>query len=83
MNLTPLQVLLRSRVVPVGTVAAEVGRGRVTVWRWATGESCPDPQVVPALIEFFKTRGHALDFNGCFLPTVTLTVQEAKDRGLA
>lgn len=66
--ITPLQNLLRRRVKTPAEVAAAAQRGRVAVWRWAKGESFPDPEVVPRLIELFGDG--VLDFNGCYLATV-------------
>lgn len=68
-KITPLQRMLRDHVVPLDAVKQTTGRGRVTLWRWASGESYPGREDAQALIKLYNAHGHALDFNGCYEAT--------------
>lgn len=68
MLITPLQKLLRDKVVAPRQVREFTGRDRSTVYRWTTGESFPERLDCERLIELFGAD--VLDFNGCYVATV-------------
>ena len=82
-RITPLQDLLLRKVVPIPSVMQATWRSRVQVWRWAKGVSRPrDIATTELLIAFYAGRGHALDYNGCYQPSIELTEQQARGYGL-
>jgi hypothetical protein len=84
MRITPLQDLLLRKVLPLADVMQATGRSRVQVWRWAKGASHPRDAVTrERLIEFYRERGHALDYNGCYQPSIELTEDQARNYGLS
>lgn len=80
-KITPLQDLLLRKVIPGATVMQAVRRGRVQVWRWAKGISYPEHDLVPVLIVLYQKAGHGLDHNGCYVPSVELSPEEASRYG--
>lgn len=70
MLITPLQLLLRRRLLPDSRVMAATARSRVQIWRWRSGQQYPDRPAAAALIALYATVGEALDFNGCYTPSV-------------
>lgn len=81
-TITPLQDLLLRKVVPIAAVRQASARSRAQVWRWAKGISYPEYGVVSRLIELYHRRGHALDYNGCYVPSVAITQEDARTYGL-
>lgn len=70
MLITPLQKLLRDRVVPEAEIIKKTGRKRWTVWRWREGKTRPTRQDARLLIELYREAGADLNFDGCYLATV-------------
>jgi len=82
-KITPLQDLLLRKVIPIAEVRQGIARGRVQVWRWVKGLSYPEREIVPVLIQLYAARGHQLDYNGCYIASIELTEEQARDYGLA
>lgn len=70
MLITPLQSLLRRRLLPDSRVMAATGRSRAQVWRWRSGKQFPERPAAEALIALYSGVGERLDFNGCYTPSV-------------
>ncbi len=80
MNITPLQWLLLTEIEPIARVRQVTGRGRSTVWRWATGRSFPERADAERLIELYGTT--QLDHNGCYEATKVIEDDVARALGL-
>ena len=80
MNITPLQWLLLNETGPTSRVRQVTGRGRGTVWRWATGRSFPERPDAERLIELYGAD--RLDFNGCYEASKEISEDEARALGL-
>lgn len=79
MRITPLQFLLLSKVRPPEAVRQATRCSRVTLWRWTYGHTTPRPRDAGQLVDLFDGR---LDFNGCYVPSVELTAEQATALGL-
>lgn len=73
MTITPLQKLLRDKVVPDSVVRQVTGRTRFTLIRWRKGESFPEREDAEKLIALFGA--HRLDFNGCYQVSVEVEAE--------
>lgn len=63
------------KVEPPARVMQATGRERITVWRWKTGASTPNRDDAEKLIALFGPD--RLDFNGCYVADIEITLDEA------
>ena len=68
MMITPLQQLLRDKILRTAEITQATQRSRYTVRRWRSGETFPHRTDAEKLIELFGPD--RLDFNGCYEATV-------------
>lgn len=80
MKITPLQLLLLTKVQPIARVRQATGRSRTAVWRWAAGKTVPRPAEARKLVALYAGQ---LDYNGCYAPSVELTEERALALGVA
>lgn len=70
MLITPLQDLLRRRVIPDAEIIQATGRDRVTLWRWRERKTYPYRCDARVLVTLFQDRGFELDMDGCYIDSV-------------
>lgn len=73
MLITPLQALLRSKVVTPDRIRQVTGASRSTVWRWKEGRAYPRREQAEQLIALYGQDDEGrqrLDFNGCYDKTL-------------
>jgi len=80
MKITPLQHLLLSKIKPLAEVRQALGVHRIALWQWSRGVGFPKRLNVEKLIEFYGPE--RLDYNGCFVPSVEITEEQARLFGL-
>ena len=79
--MTPLQLLLSEKKIPLKRIVEKTDKTRTTIWRWEKGILFPHPiDDVPHLLDLFGELG--LTLQGCYPETHDFTnVSDEREQG--
>lgn len=79
--MTPLQLLLSEKKIPLKRIIEKTNKTRTTIWRWEKGKHFPHPiDDAPTLLELFADFN--LTLQGCYPETHDFTnVSDEREQG--